>query len=743
MAVKKFNSVAGFSVGEEDIIVDVVDQHGNVTANNLTVTNKTNLNSIGNITITGGSSGYTITTDGSGTLSWTSPGSAAGISGQNNYIQYNTSGSFDSTSNFTFNPVTNLLTVTGNISTNNISVTGNTTSGNVITGNIHPTTGNITISAEGSDGHVLLKPTGTGTINANNARITNLATPTSTNDAATKFYVDNAVSGLDWKQSVNVLADTNVPLSGSSPKTIDNHTIDDGYRVLLTNQTTGSENGIYSVAISGGIYTLTRATDADTYQELIGIAVFVMEGSTYAKTGWIQSNHYITSFSNQNWVQFSGSGTYVAGNGLALTGTVFDVQVDNSTIEIVDNQLTLKSGGSLSNPNLGGISGITITGGSANQYLKTDGNGTLSFANINAYVSSNIVGIVAGSDIMVNTDYTDPSYPAGKFSIWAAGPVTFTATDVWSSGSTSKNQYANYIANTVNTRDVNLTLSLANANFTIQSSDTITIGSSVITGANLTGLGISGTGGTYTVPNTYFSSSVQTASSSLVSLSLTTSRGVKTTTGSTLTTVAPVAYNVTAINANFGAATVPYFSLNQTFSWSATVTGTTASGNVTYSGASSGTLTSSGETSGTSPSLDSTLSYTVSSSDYAGEGLYGAGSRTIPSTVTKSITPATKYYPLFHKVTGNSSNPNFTTSDSYNANNYATGQGATTTANTSDYTWIAIPGSSSHTFAFVFLGSEVLTTPATTYTGQTISGYTYNVYGFTNYNAATFIYTKT
>ena len=738
MAIKKFNSVAGFSVGEEDFIIDVVDLHGNVTANDLVVTSNANLNNLSNITITGGTSGYTITTDGNGNLTWTDPGAAAGISGQNNYVQFNTDGSFDSSANFTFNPATSTLTVTGNTNVGNITVTGSVT-----VSNISSTSGNITITASGPNGHVFLSPTGSGTVDAGGKKITNLAEPSATTDAVTKFYVDNAVAGLDWKQSVEVLADTNIPLTGSTPLLIDSHSVIDGYRILLTNQTSASQNGIYDVSISSGTYTLTRSSDADTYSELIGTSVFVVEGSTYGSTGWLQTNHYITSFTGQQWVQFSGSGTYVAGNGLALNGTVFDVQVDDSTIEIVDNQLKLKSGGALSNPVLGNVDSITITGGTANQYLRTDGSGNLSFATVNAFVSSNITSIVAGSDIIVDTDYTDPSYPAGKFSIWAAGPVSFTATDVWSSGSTSKNQYANYIASSINTRDVNITLSLSNASFSVQSSDTITIGSSTITGANLTNLGISGTGGTYTIPNTYFSTSVQTASSSAVSLSLTTNRGVKTTTGSTLTTVAPVAYNVTAINASFPAATVPYFSLNQTFSWSATVTGTTASGNVSYSGASSGTLTTSGAISGTSSSLDSSLNYTVSSSDYTGEGLYGAGTRTIPSTVSKNITPATKYYPLFHKVTGNSSNPNFTTSDTYNANNYVTGQGATTTANTSDYTWIAIPGSSSHTFAFVFLGSEVMTTPATTYTGQTISGYTYNVYGFTNYNAATFIYTKT
>ena len=86
------------------------------------------------------------------------------------------------------------------------------------------------------------------------------------NEIATNAYVDNAVSGLDWKQAVNVLATSNIPLTGSTPLVIDSHTLSDGYRVLLKAQSTNSQNGIYDLAISGGSYTLTRSADADAFQ---------------------------------------------------------------------------------------------------------------------------------------------------------------------------------------------------------------------------------------------------------------------------------------------------------------------------------------------------------------------------------------------------------------------------------------------------------------------------------------------
>lgn len=160
-----------------------------------------------------------------------------------------------------------------------------------------------------------------------NHKITSLATPTDDYDAANKLYVDNKVQGLTWKASVNLLSTTNVPLTGSTGLVIDSHDplgdTDDGYRILLTGQTTGSQNGIYVYSDNGTTYTLARATDADNYTELIGASVFVDEGTVYGKTSWVQANHYLTDFSGQDWVQFSGAGTYTASNGVTLVAKDF------------------------------------------------------------------------------------------------------------------------------------------------------------------------------------------------------------------------------------------------------------------------------------------------------------------------------------------------------------------------------------------------------------------------------------
>ena len=173
---------------------------------------------------------------------------------------------------------------------------------------------------------------------ANNVTITGgsvvgMPSPTAGNAVATKDYVDQAVAGLKWKTAVQLHADSNISLTGSTNTlVIDGHAAlvvgDDGYRLLLTGQTTDSEKGIYVYNDDGANYTLTRATDADVYTELEGATVFVREGTAYEATGWTENNYELTDFTGQTWVQFAGAGTYAAGTGLTLTGNVFAVDIN-------------------------------------------------------------------------------------------------------------------------------------------------------------------------------------------------------------------------------------------------------------------------------------------------------------------------------------------------------------------------------------------------------------------------------
>jgi hypothetical protein len=157
-------------------------------------------------------------------------------------------------------------------------------------------------------------------------KITNLADPTSAQDAATKSYVDATASGLDVKASVRVA--TTAPLTALSSDAEDGDTIDGvllvaGDRILIKNQSIASENGIYVVQSNNAP---VRATDFDTTAEVTaGAFTFVEEGTTNADTGWVlTTNGTITvGTTNLAFSQFSGAGTYTASNGVLLTGANF------------------------------------------------------------------------------------------------------------------------------------------------------------------------------------------------------------------------------------------------------------------------------------------------------------------------------------------------------------------------------------------------------------------------------------
>ena len=174
----------------------------------------------------------------------------------------------------------------------------------------------------------LSSPTGNFSFASN--RLTDLADPVANSDAANKGYVDSVAQGLDVKASVVVATTANITLSGV--QTIDGISVVAGDRVLVKNQTTQSQNGIYVASASAW----SRSSDADTWQELVSAFTFVEQGTTQADTGWVCTVNAGGTLGSTavTWAQFSGAGTYSAGDGLSLTGTTFAVVGTTNRISV-------------------------------------------------------------------------------------------------------------------------------------------------------------------------------------------------------------------------------------------------------------------------------------------------------------------------------------------------------------------------------------------------------------------------
>lgn len=156
----------------------------------------------------------------------------------------------------------------------------------------------------------------------NNSRATGLADATSATDAVTLQQLQAMVRGLSWKDEVRAATTTNGTLASAyaNGSTIDGITLATGDRILLKDQTTAQENGIYTVNASGAP---TRAVDADATTELENATVFVSSGTVNADKAFTQTATVTTPGTTpQTWVQFGGGTSVTAGNGLTGTTTI-------------------------------------------------------------------------------------------------------------------------------------------------------------------------------------------------------------------------------------------------------------------------------------------------------------------------------------------------------------------------------------------------------------------------------------
>ena len=194
-----------------------------------------------------------------------------------------------------------------------------------------------------------------------------------TSTIATKAYVDATATGLDVKSSVRAATTANLTLATGfeNGDVIDGVTLVTGDRILIKNQTTGADNGIYTVNSSGAP---TRAEDANTSAEVTaGLFTFVSEGTVNGNAGFVLTTDDVVTLGTTSltFTQFSGSGQLVAGNGIGISGNTvsLDSDVIVGSVSLTDNTIGVTAGSDV----LGNSTTTTYSRGSA-QTIYTFGN---------------------------------------------------------------------------------------------------------------------------------------------------------------------------------------------------------------------------------------------------------------------------------------------------------------------------------------------------------------------------------
>jgi hypothetical protein len=297
-----------------------------------------------------------------------------------------------------------------------------------------------------ASGNLVLAPT--GYVDAGAKRITNLAEPTSSSDAATKAYVDAAAEGLKSRPQVRAATTGNLAATynngvggvgatltasanGAFPLIdgVQLTTVNGSAGLLVRAQTAALQNGRYNLTDSGSASTpwvLTRCGLCDQASEIPGSYTFVQAGTLYANTGWVQTVSNPATFTVGTdaitVVQFSGAGTYTAGTGLTLSGTQFSIANTAVTAGTYGSstqipQITVNAQGQVT-----GVSNNSITVGAGDLTVTTSGTGLSGSGTFNANSSSNQTITISSNATAANTANAIVARDAsGNFS---AGTIT-------------------------------------------------------------------------------------------------------------------------------------------------------------------------------------------------------------------------------------------------------------------------------------------------------------------------------
>ena len=397
MAFEPFNSVGGYTIGIPP--TPVINENGVATLNGLQVSGLSNLGSVGNVIILGGDNGYFLQTDGEGRLTWAPGGNGGGGNGSpggsNTQVQYNNAGNFGGDAGFTYNSITNVLSVSGNIISNNFIGTGNITIANInangnvtanyligngsqltgitaTTANFANYAGNVTVSSQPNITSVgtLTSLSVAGNVTAGNA---NLGNSVVANFFTGRFYGNaNTAGTVTTNAQPNITSvGTLTSLSVSGNITAGNANLGNsatanfyfGNGAFLTGVGNANYSPLANFANFAGNVTVSSQPNITSVGTLLNLNT---SGNVTATANIIGANVTANQFFNALNANITGTTNLSGAVTVTNTGTITSLGNVNFT--------------SAPNVTLGSVANIHISGGVSGYFLRTDGAGNLSWA---------------------------------------------------------------------------------------------------------------------------------------------------------------------------------------------------------------------------------------------------------------------------------------------------------------------------------------------------------------------------
>jgi hypothetical protein len=502
MAFEPFNSVGGYTLGIPPI--PVINENGVATLNGLQVSGLSNLGSVGNIIILGGNNGYFLQTDGEGRLAWAPGGNGGGGNGSpggsNAQVQYNNDGNFGGDAGFTYNSVTNVLSVSGNVVANRFI--GN---GALLTGIVAPVSnfanfaGNITVSNQPNITSLgtLTSLSVTGNVSANyflgnGAFLTGVGNANFTPVANFANFAGNVtvsnqpnITSLGTLINVSVSGNanignlkTNLVTGNLIPATSNIYTLGNttnrwkdiylaGNSIYLGNVVLSDSNGSLSINSGAGnivAYNLSNVPASNIIGQvansLVASTVYTNAQPNITSVGTLTT---LAVFGNTTTTNLAVSNT-IHSQTISVSGTIFTTNLNVTGTATFSNNAVISSAALLTvngnlnatssaNVTLGDVANIHITGGLNGYVLSTDGAGNLSWTaggnsggnglpgGSNTQVQYNDNGLFGGSVFLTFNENTNTFQVAGNLvantTQIGAGVYKFSTTSVYAATTSS------------------------------------------------------------------------------------------------------------------------------------------------------------------------------------------------------------------------------------------------------------------------------------------------------------------